>query len=864
MTVENISIDVKTNAGTAAKHLNSLSVALGKVSTAAGGLSNGNITALANAVTSLSQSRVSVSVFNSLATGITRLGDALKTVTAEDANVLDKIATSIAKLQGVDLKGFGSAIGAARRVSAAQAEQTPISAELQGFIESATQIDVLEAKLESLRIAMQEAFDAGNMDKAYSLRGQIIQTEAAIERATAAAEKNAEATKKIGDEADKSAKKTGGLLASLKRIAMYRILRTVIKNITQAFSEGLQNAYAFSQGINGTLAKAMDTLAAKSLTMKNQLGAALGNLLTAITPILLQIISLATQAAQALSALFSAIGGGQYLVAKDVATQWKKATGAAKEYKNTILGFDEINRLNDESGGGGGGVDALDMFELGELPEWAQWIQDHLDAIKKAAEAIALAFAAWKIGSLIADLAGVSLSMSQLLGLAAAVAGAFLLVDGAIDAFKNGTTWENVNQMLIGTSLLAGGLALAFGRVGGAIGLLVGGVTLITTALADFIKKGELTEQSFYALEGGVLAVGAGLALLTGSWIPLAVAALAGLILAIGTHTDEINRAVDTFFNDVILSVDGFLQNIQERTGINLEGLRSSIMYVLNYIRFYIEGCVLKIGWMVEDLGRIVKAVADGDWEEAWSGMQRLVSDASIVVSKQASEMAKAVTDSMMSGKDDSTDFGKAFTDIMIDVRNEFDATSGTADAFGLSLDKMFPEATKAAKEFSGSFESVAQSVQGNLNLVDNSIGTVLGRLASLKTAFDTTNSDIGAFRNNYGAIFGEAVRGNALGYASGGTINNDGTLFVAGEAGPEIVANMGGKTGVMNVDQMEAAVANGNMGVINAVYGMANMIVKAISEIDPDITLDGESLADKMYRYNQNAANRYGAAMVT
>lgn len=843
MTVENIDIQVKTNADKAGNKLNSLADALGKVKSAAVGVSGGGsgLESLATAISTIANSRVSVSIFNSLATGITRLGDALKTITAEDAAVLDKVSTSLAKLQGVDLKGFGSAIGAARRVSAAQAEQTPISAELQGFIESATQIDVLEAKLESLRIAMQEAFDAGNVDKAYSLRGQIIQTEAAIERATAVAKKNAEATKKIGDEAEKSAKKTGGLLASLKRIAMYRILRTVIKNLTQAFSEGIQNAYAFSQGINGTLAKAMDTLATKSLTMKNQLGAAIGNLLQAITPILLQIISLATQAAQALSALFSAIGGGQYLVAKDVATQWKKATGAAKEYKNTILGFDEINRLNDESGGGGGGVDASDMFELGELPAWAQWIQEHLDAIKTAAEAIALAFAAWKIGSLLADLAGVSLSMSQLLGIATAVAGAFLLVNGAIDAFKNGTTWENVNQMLIGTSLLAGGLALAFGTVGAAVGLIVGGLTLIVTALSDFIKKGELTNESLYALEGGLLALGAGLALLTGSWIPLAIAALAGLVLAIGTHTDEINSAVDTFFNDMALKIDGFLKKIEEQTGIDLTGLRRTVIYAINFIRFAIEADVLKIGWVVQDLGRVVKAVSDGDWDAAWNAMKMLTHDVSLDVSGEVKGMAEAVTDNMMDGKESTQDLSKAFKDLLIDVRNDA------------------PLAESGFKSFTDAVSKGATDAQTPLQNFWNKLTGILTTLQQISGISTTGGGLLGLLQGN-GWNFSLK---ETLGFASGG-FPDTGELFIAREAGPELVGTINGHTAVANNNQIVEGIASANEGVISAVYSMGNLLLKAVEAIDPDIQLDGQSLADKMYHYNQQAATRYGTAMVT
>ena len=192
-------------------------------------------------------------------------------------------------------------------------------------------------------------------------------------------------------------------------------------------------------------------------------------------------------------------------------------------------------------GGGGSAANWADMFDEGVLPPWAQWIRDHLEEIKKLAIAIGAAIAAWKIASAISDIAGVSLGLSKLLGIAIAVAGAFLLLDGFLDAFKNGTTWKNVNEMLIGTSLLAVGLALAFGKIGGAIGLVVGGFALITTAVKDFIDKGYLTAESLYALEGGLLAVGAGLSLFTGSWIPLAIAALAGFVLAIGTHTDEIS-----------------------------------------------------------------------------------------------------------------------------------------------------------------------------------------------------------------------------------------------------------------------------------------------------------------------------------
>ena len=46
-------------------------------------------------------------------------------------------------------------------------------------------------------------------------------------------------------------------------------------------------------------------------------------------------------------------------------------------------------------------------------------------------------------------------------------------------------------------------------------------------------------------------------------------------------------------------------------------------------------------------------------------------------------------------------------------------------------------------------------------------------------------------------------------GFASGG-MPPQGTAFIAGEAGPEIVANINGRSGVMNVEQMSEGVAQG------------------------------------------------------
>ena len=170
-------------------------------------------------------------------------------------------------------------------------------------------------------------------------------------------------------------------MSTLKRVVMYRAIRYALKAIINGFKEGLENAYFFSKGIHGDLAAALDLMAVKAQTMKNQLGAAFGSLLQTIQPIILTIISLVTKLAEALTMLFSIFGGkGTYLKAVDASAAFKKNTAggaaAAKKMKDYLMGIDELNVIKkpDDTGGGGGGGAAASwssMFTEAELPEWA-------------------------------------------------------------------------------------------------------------------------------------------------------------------------------------------------------------------------------------------------------------------------------------------------------------------------------------------------------------------------------------------------------------------------------------------------------------------------------------------------------------
>lgn len=244
-----------------------------------------------------------------------------------------------------------------------------------------------ETRIDTLTIEI-----GASSDKAVQ---QINGVVGALQRLRGNASHSIKVDTKDVDKAHKKVSALGNILSSLKRIAFYRVIRGAIKAVTQAFSEGAENAYWYSKTIGDQtkyIAEAYDSLSSGSFKMSNQLGAAWATLKAAIAPVLIEIINLVTAAANAITQLFAILGGkGTYLKAIDYTKQWAdttaKGAGSAKEWKNQLMGFDEINRLEEPSSGGGGGGSALpdygNMFEEAKVGRFGQKLLDFIDDIKK-------------------------------------------------------------------------------------------------------------------------------------------------------------------------------------------------------------------------------------------------------------------------------------------------------------------------------------------------------------------------------------------------------------------------------------------------------------------------------------------------
>lgn len=393
-----------------------------------------HISDLATSMEKLSNSKISGAAFKNLADGMAAVGFATKFISKEALDNLERMATSLSKLAGVDLKGLGSAMNAVGRGKTLE-PPSPVPSEIQDVINSGDQIDLLRLKLGELQTALQSAFEKGDLTGAIRIRQQIASVEAEIRKLEEAANevvptmgrfrealssigsflgKYAGTAKKVFSSFGKvlafpfsrAAKDIGGYAKSIwgvvggfKRIVGYRLIRSIIREITQGFSEGIKNLYGWSKAMGGAtisgknFAQTMDGLATSSAYFKNSIGAAIAPLISALAPAIDFVIDKVVALINVINQLLALLGG---------ATSWNKATrkaqefeqaaggagGAAKEALRYLAPFDELNRLpgqNGSGGGGGGGADYDGMFE--EQTEFLQGLKDFTDSIKAAVAA---------------------------------------------------------------------------------------------------------------------------------------------------------------------------------------------------------------------------------------------------------------------------------------------------------------------------------------------------------------------------------------------------------------------------------------------------------------------------------------------
>lgn len=195
----------------------------------------------------------------------------------------------------------------------------------------------------------------------------------------------------------------GSMLKTLGITFRFMMASMLIMGTINFVKEGFQNLAQYSDESNRSLSMLMSSLT----QLKNALASAFAPILNVVAPILNAFIQKIISVINVIGQLMSALTGkGTYIRAKKVnqdyavsldknANSADKANKANKELQRTLLGFDEINRLDDnsnapDSGAGVPGLSPEDMFETvpidSKVQEWANKIRDALKEIWDIAE----------------------------------------------------------------------------------------------------------------------------------------------------------------------------------------------------------------------------------------------------------------------------------------------------------------------------------------------------------------------------------------------------------------------------------------------------------------------------------------------
>ena len=439
----------------------------------------------------------------------------------------------------------------------------------------------------------------------------------------AAAQREAKAEEKAAEKAAKAAEKK----AAAEERAQKKRMKEAFKGLNRAKLR--MSEVALGSIIYNTLGQAI-------LSMTKYVGAALksndqfsasfakvkGALLTAFQPIyevvlpaLISLMNVLAAVITVIGRFFAALAGKNYSqMQKNAEALHDQAGGigavgaAAKKAKRELAGFDEINKLSFPDASGGGGSGGAGLGEIGADFSDPEDIAN-LNQILYLVGAVAAALAGWKIAKLFTD------DLSTVAGIAMTAGGAFLMAANWADAFANGIDWDNLSGMLAGFTLVVGGLAIAFGATGAAVGLLIGGVALVVLAVKEWIETGELGEEACLALTVGITAIGVAISLLTGGPLPAIIAAIAAFAIACVTNGDKVKGA----FNKVLDWIKGFfLRDWREVFGDTLGSILNGFSEGIVGI---IDGLKLAFGGLVD----FVKGVFTGDWKLAWQGLQNIV-----------------------------------------------------------------------------------------------------------------------------------------------------------------------------------------------------------------------------------------------
>ena len=691
--------------------------------------------------------------------------------------------------------------------------------------------------------------------------------------------------KKLGNSISDAVKKLGTFFSSIKRIAVYRAIRTALKEITQGFQEGIANLYQYSKLINGQFAKSMDMLATSALYAKNSLGAMVAPIINRLAPAVDYLVDRFVDLLNVINETIASLTGAEtWTRALKYPTEYAEgmddASKAAKKFKATILGFDELNVLNDNTDNSRSSAsDALDyskMFteevvnkstagwiervkEAWQNADFSEIGEDIGTALKNALDGIpwesvkgkveqaSKSFATLFNGFVETDGLGNTIGVSIAESLNTAVIG--------IDKFFTTMHWDSIGKFM-GDGLNGFVTTFDSNRLGGSI--------------AHVINAGIDTLYNFFS---------------TTDWAEV------GRFLGDGINgfrndfdSKRLGRSIAKAINSGVTTIKEFISTVKwskfgEFFADGITGFFDEIN--TKELGQTISECILNAIYMVdmffkrtdfeligERIGQLIKEL---DWVAVLGGLASIVLDA-----------IRAAFNTLKGLIRDNPTFGVAVAAII--AAKLFTAFTGASiiATVGSGITTMMSSAIGGIT-VTGALASACSALGVIIGTaiaaaMSGIIGYKLGNLLYDKVKFIRDWADglvdktFGVDKSDPGYVYKKPVFTLAdkilqtgldlIGYASGG-FPDMGQMFIAREAGPELVGNIGNRTAVANNGQIVEGIASGvefANEAQNQLLREQNQLLRQILAKEGNVTISTDSLMDGFSRKNR----RDGRTMVS
>lgn len=336
-------------------------------------------------------------------------------------------------------------------------------------------------------------------------------------------------------------------------------------------------------------------------------------------------------------------------------------------------------------------------------------------------------------------------------------------------------------------------------------------------------------------------------------------------LLKIGSKAKDIEKKIEDFISelpekafgfglkiistilDVGNNINTFISSIPSKAfGFGLEIL-STISEISEKISKFIEklpskavNFALKIGEKASDVAKKIEEFIPKIPLKLY-GFGMKIKDTADEVGKKIKNFITTIPERLyglgMKIKDTPREFKEKLESFVKKVK----ALGTIAVYISATLTDAFTKPLKAA------WNGLAKSINAGISKINKIPGVNIGSLPMLEK----------------GGIYKNGKWENITKYAIGG-YPDTGQMFIAREAGPELVGKIGGNTAVMNNDQIVASVSE---GVANAVYpAVYSAIMNAMSNSgsgDINIQIDGENVFRVVRNKNEEYKKRTGRSVL-